>query len=969
MVTVGLANGREGATPPAQESTLAWLSQTIGPVPHILLRDTLGPEGKLVLPGSPERPIGQGDSGRYQLLGEIARGGMGAVLKGHDTDLGRDLAFKVLLEQHRENPEMVRRFVEEAQIGGQLQHPGVVPVYELGQFPDRRPYFTMKLVKGRTLAALLQERQGPADDRPRLLGIFAQVCQTVAYAHARGVIHRDLKPSNVMVGSFGEVQVMDWGLAKVREQGGVADEERAQREKAAASASVSVIRTVRSGSQADESQAGSVLGTPAYMAPEQANGELEHVDERADVFGLGSILCEILTGQPAYTGRTPQEVFRKAARGDLAEASARLDACGADPELCALARRCLTSEPEDRPRDAGEVASTLTAYLAGVQQRLRMAELAHAEAEARAAEARKRCWLTMALAASVLGSVLLVGGGWAWVVRERAERAATFSRQVNAALVEANQRRGQDNLAGAIAAAKGAEALLLTQGGGDAEMRGRVQSLLADLVAQETDRRMIGRLDQIRKMVGNDLDRPRVDLAYAVAFREYGIDIDTLAPAEAAARIAARPIAVTLAAALDHWTFTRRAMSPAGSAGARRLATIAAASDPDPWRNRLRDALGREKGPDRETLRKLAADLDTANQTTQAVSRLAYALRSRGDVEKATSLMRDLQRLHPDDFWVNCDLATDLLSVSPPRIGEALCFLTAAVSLSPRSAYAHNFLGIAYLESGETEKAIGEYREALRVSPNFPAAHYNLGQVLASRGELDAAIVEYRAALEIIPDAIMLQSTLLLALGTKGAFGKMVPILRQFVERNPDETLIRYQLALVLLLIGDREGYRRACAEAAEHFGASTDPTAFRVARAFSLTEDAAPFAPVALKLAEAGVNHSPKAGWTHYVLGLVHYRAGRFQEAVEQLNESLKVNPDWHAKALNWPLLALAHHRLGHAEEARKWLEKAHEMPVDAARGIPPEQRFGPETFWWDRAEFQLLLREADALILRRGT
>ena len=168
--------------------------------------------------------------GRYQLQGEIARGGMGAILKGRDVDLGRELALKVLLESHQGNPEVVSRFIEEAQIGGQLQHPGIAPVYELGTFPepDRRPYFAMKLVKGQTLAALLKERTDPAHDLPRFLAIFEQVCQTMAYAHARGVIHRDLKPSNVMVGSFGEVQVMDWGLAKVLPRGGIADEAVAQ---------------------------------------------------------------------------------------------------------------------------------------------------------------------------------------------------------------------------------------------------------------------------------------------------------------------------------------------------------------------------------------------------------------------------------------------------------------------------------------------------------------------------------------------------------------------------------------------------------------------------------------------------------------------------------------------------------------------------------------------------------------------
>src|SRR5262249_35722199 len=156
-------------------------------------------------------------------------------------------------------------------------------------------------------------------------------------AHARGVIHRDLKPSNVMVGAFGEVQVMDWGLAKVLARGGVADD----REAGKGARAETVIATVRSGSDSGRSRAGSVLGTPAYMAPEPAGGEVEMVDERADVFALGAILGEVLTGQPAFAGRNPGEVQRQAGRGELAGAFARLDRCAADAELVALARDCL----------------------------------------------------------------------------------------------------------------------------------------------------------------------------------------------------------------------------------------------------------------------------------------------------------------------------------------------------------------------------------------------------------------------------------------------------------------------------------------------------------------------------------------------------------------------------------------------------------------------------------------------------
>ncbi len=382
------------------------------------------------LPGAPLRETGDeaepGDTshglpdalpkpvGRYRLQSRIGGGGMGDVFRGHDTDLGREIAFKVLRGDHRQRPELARRFVEEAQICGQLQHPGVVPVYDLGTLADHRPFFAMKLLKGENLAVLLAGRSSPADDLPRFLSIFEAICQTMAYAHSREVIHRDLKPSNVMVGSFGQVQVVDWGLAKVLPKDGP------KKDASAPAANETVVATARSRGESDLSQDGSVLGTPAYMAPEQARGETESIDRRADVFALGSILCEILTGAPAFAGRNSDEILRSAQRANTAPALYRLEHCGADLELLALARDCMAANAEDRPADAGVVAERMTAYLAGVQERLRAAELSRAaesaraqEAEAKAAAERRARRLTAAWAVTVLLAVVL-GGGWRW---------------------------------------------------------------------------------------------------------------------------------------------------------------------------------------------------------------------------------------------------------------------------------------------------------------------------------------------------------------------------------------------------------------------------------------------------------------------------------------------------------------------------------------------------------------------------
>ena len=273
--------------------------------------------------------------GRFRVLEQIARGGMGVVLRAYDADLDRELAIKLLSPDIAPDSEGGRRFAREARVAGQLDHPGILPVYESGRLPDGRSYFTMPFVRGRTLAAVLRERPNPRQELDRWLHVFERVCEAVAYAHGRGIVHRDLKPANVMLGPHGQVVVMDWGVATVRESGSVLDE-------------------ATSGYW--------VFGTPAYMPPEQARGHTD-ANPRSDVFGLGGILCEILTGEPPYVGDDAATVTRQAAAGDQLDLLGRLASCGADDQLSALARSCLAPNPADRPTDAGAVAQLLGDYL------------------------------------------------------------------------------------------------------------------------------------------------------------------------------------------------------------------------------------------------------------------------------------------------------------------------------------------------------------------------------------------------------------------------------------------------------------------------------------------------------------------------------------------------------------------------------------------------------------------------------
>jgi serine/threonine protein kinase len=321
-------------------------------------------------------------SERYILGEQIARGGMGTIYRATDATLGREVAIKVLQERFAADSATARRFTDEARIAAQLQHPGIPPIHDLGTFPDGRPFLAMKLIKGRTLEQLLRQQAGFAKD---LIAIFEQICQAVGYAHAHDVVHRDLKPANVMVGAFGEVQIMDWGLAKVLAAGrtGIAD-----MADPFATAAETAVRPMR-GSDG-ETQAGSVLGTPAFMSPEQAIGAIDQIDKRSDVFGLGAVLCVILTGKPPYLGADAESTRQLAARAKLDDAIHRLDLCGAEPDLLDLCKRCLAAEKVDRFADAGEVAQAVTALRAAADERARRAELdwVRAEGEAREAEAR-----------------------------------------------------------------------------------------------------------------------------------------------------------------------------------------------------------------------------------------------------------------------------------------------------------------------------------------------------------------------------------------------------------------------------------------------------------------------------------------------------------------------------------------------------------------------------------------------------
>ncbi|MHC5079964.1 MAG: protein kinase domain-containing protein [Planctomycetota bacterium] len=321
---------------------------------------------------------------RYVFKEELGRGGLGTVIEALDTDFGRNVAVKLMI--HGQPSAAIERFLLEGRAAGRLMHPNIVPIHEIGvlkQEVGEIPFFTMGKIVGRNLEEILHDIKSGDEEtrkkliRPRLLRVFQEVCNAIAYAHDHGVIHRDLKPANVMVGEYGEVFVVDWGVAKVKDAKDISRAGTAQ---------------ATEGKPADTPHLtvdGQILGTPAYMPPEQARGRIAEIDERSDIYSLGAILYEILTLRPPFEGATVLQVISSVLTEDMAPPSARVSAIrdagpsapGSEslpppledvpPELDNIVLRAMSKEKTNRYATARELSDDVQLYLEGEKERER----------------------------------------------------------------------------------------------------------------------------------------------------------------------------------------------------------------------------------------------------------------------------------------------------------------------------------------------------------------------------------------------------------------------------------------------------------------------------------------------------------------------------------------------------------------------------------------------------------------------
>jgi serine/threonine-protein kinase len=712
---------------------------------------------------------------RYRVLRPHARGGLGEVFVAHDEELHREVALKEIQPRHADHPDSRVRFLLEAEITGGLEHPGIVPVYGLGQYADGRPYYAMRFIKGDSLQdAIARFHQADVPGRDpgerslmlrELLGRFVAVCNAVAYAHSRGVLHRDLKPANVMLGKYGETLVVDWGLAKV-----------VGRAPGAAGAGEELLQPASDGSAPTE--VGAALGTPAYMSPEQADGNWDAVGPASDVYSLGATLYCLLTGRVPFPQGEVGVVLRKVEEGDFPPPGQVKR--GVPPALAAVCRKAMALRPPDRYATALALAADVEHWLADEPVGAYREPLAVRFGRWR----RRHKALVAGVTAALLVVVLLGGAAGLWL----REQAAEKRRDVAAALDRAIDLQKRERWGEAEAVLEQAQRRLGE--GGPADLRRRVARARADL-------RLVGRLDAARlkasAQAGDHFDFAAAEKAYAAAFREWKLGRPGDEVAAVADRIRRSAVREQIVAALDGWAWMtaeegRRAW----------LLAVARRADPDSPANRLRQpALAKQPAE----LERLVREVRLEALSPQLLAGLGRALLLRKG-NAALPLLTAAQRRHPQDFWLNFDLGIALLDRKP---WEAMAYYRAALALRPHTYAVHINLGYALYNQGRIDEAGAEYREAVRLEPGSAQAHYNLGNTLFRQGRVDQAMASYQKSLALEPRYAQALTGLGVALSRQGQKDRAIACYRKAVALDPKLAHAHIGLGAALLAQGQRE--------------------------------------------------------------------------------------------------------------------------------------------------------------------
>jgi tetratricopeptide (TPR) repeat protein/tRNA A-37 threonylcarbamoyl transferase component Bud32 len=858
--------------------------------------------------GSPEKAAAQFGSldvalpqiPGYEVQSLIGHGGMGVVYKARHIRLNRIVAIKMLLSGIYASATQRTRFMHEAEAVARLTHCNVVQLHDIGDF-DGRPYFTMEFVDGGTLAHKLTGIPKPAAEAVALIKTLAMA---VDVAHRAGIVHRDLKPGNILVCVDGTPKISDFGLSRLVD-----------------------------GDDSDITLSGTRIGTPSYMAPEQATGNSKDIGPATDVYALGAMLYELLTGRPPFRAETASETQRQLIERDAVPPS-RLNA-KVPRDIETICLKCLHKDPQRRYETAASLADDLLRFEHGEPISARPTGFMERTA--------KWIWRHPAITASAVGFLLLAAvltSGGVGLTLQRARLAHA----VEADLTEVASLQRQSRWAEARAALDRAEARLGS--GGSSDLRQQLAHATSDLdLVMKLDRIRLSRVTSGQLVVY----KRRANEKYAELFQQTGLGSVSDDPAGVAARINASAVRAALIAAIDDWS--NCASDPQLHNW---VLAVARRADPDPagWRDRALDA---SKWNDAAALSELASSIPIEGQSLSLMLALAERLRSAG--KDPSAFLRRVQKEHPDDFWANLVLGNALLFRLPAEargyyqaalasrpdaavgycavgdalrlqhsLDEAVHYYQRSIHQDPQYARGYSNLGLAYENQGKLTEAVTYYKKSLEIDPEYSWSYYNLGNTLRAMGQFDAALEQYRKADSLDPDNWLIRMDIRTVLVHQGHAQEVWADWHKLIETQPRRLEDWWGYAELCLYLGKTDAYEQARQMLLERFGGSDDPLITeKVARACLMLPGTEQQLSDAVALADRAI--SAKASVDDWLVpyfmfakGLAEYRQGHFGStiAIMQADAAKVLGP---APRL---LMAMAQQKQGDAIEARKTLTSA---------------------------------------------
>ncbi len=828
----------------------------------------------------------QPDVAGYDIEGILGEGGMGVVYKARHRKLNRVVALKMLRAGQFATSTELTRFSREFQSIAELHCPNIVQIHDVGEV-DGRPFFTMEYVEGGSLSDRLNGAPQQARKAAELVAVLAEAIQS---AHYKGIIHRDLKPANILLSLDGTPKIADFGLARHV----VCDHP------------VTV--------------SGAQLGTPSYMSPEQTVASSGSLGPSVDIYALGAILYEMLTGRPPFRAETVMETQRQVLNVEPVP-PARINV-SVPRDLETICLKCLQKDPSRRYRSAAEVADDLQRFTRGEPILARPVGLV----ERTVKWCRRRPSTTIAIAISIIAMTGAVAGG-IWL------NQVEHARHIEEVVRREGARRSIESALPLLSR------LVTSRQWSDAMgVLSTARTRLKDAQLPELDGRLAAAAEELEIAEELDVIRqsfPEPDVAgyaflpardaYAEVFCRVGIGSD-IGVETAALRVRESPLCEELLIALDHAAFTERLN--VDDSELERLLAVGRSAAPSPWQHRFRDPSTWRDISSLQQLVKDASSVQPAVSSYQIVM-VGILLSSLGETYTTIEILREAQLREPSDFWVNLELGHALSRNQ--KHAEALQFYRAAVALRPNHYVAWTELGLAMLASGKSEDAIPPLRKAIALRPEYPTSWHILIGTLAASGRWDEAVSTGRDAVSANPTSEFPAGTiavLQLCQARSAAVKCKWPIAADSYAKAIDgkaaiDSHALFECAAAHVLAGDQSGYEAVCASMRERCE-SNGIRRFLVARACTLATISDTGLTRATELGMPELDQHADSYWSLTQRGALLCRKGQHGEAISVLKQSLLSCSSSEDCIVSWVWLSRAHLSLGEHDAARMWLDKA---------------------------------------------